>query len=163
MKTIKIVWEINKDTFSSFCDQILECEDQEIKIMINSEWWDLSQCFAIIDLALASKKRISTTWIWDLHSCWFLLFLLWEERVITNNTSILCHQFSRGNYWKYNELVATNNEVENTWERMVRYIGFRTWLKNKVIKETLLPTHDVWLDSTQALELNIATKVLSFY
>ena len=163
MKAIKIIGEINKDSSSTFCDQILECEDNEIDIIINSEWGDLNQCFAMIDIALASKKRIKTIWIGDLHSCWFLLFLLWDERIITNNTSILCHQFSRGNYGKYNELLAQNAEVENTWERMTRYIASRTWLKNKVIRETLLPTHDVWLNSDQAKELNIATNVLSFY
>lgn len=163
MKTIKIVWEINKSAFNSFCEEILECEDQEINLIINSEWWDLNQCFAIIDLALSSKKKIKTIWLWDLQSCWFLLFLLGEERVITSNTSILCHQFSRGNYGKYNELLAQSKELENTRERMTRYIHARTWLKAKVIKEVLLPTHDVWLSSSEALEYNIATEVFNFY
>ena len=66
---------------------------------------------------------------------------------------------SRGSYGKEHELFATVKEFELTTKRMITHYKKCTGLTEKLIREKLLPPHDVWLDANQAKKLGICDKI----
>jgi len=78
---------------------------------------------------------------------------------LTPNTSIMSHQYTWGTYGKEHELFSTVKEYELTTERMIKHYKKCTKLKEKQIRQYLLPPHDVWLSAKQAKKLGICDKI----
>jgi ATP-dependent Clp protease protease subunit len=80
-------------------------------------------------------------------------------RILTPNTSILSHQYSWGSDGKHHELFAITKEFGLAQERMIAHYKESTGLTEDQIKSSLLPPHDVWLSSAEALDLGICDYV----
>jgi ATP-dependent Clp protease protease subunit len=130
---------------------------KELILSICSEGGDMSAAFALIDVMRSSTVAIKTVGLGQIASAGLLIFLAGTpgRRTLTPNTSILSHQFSWGSDGKAHELFATMREFELTQKRMVQHYKDCTGLDDDVVKAKLLPPHDVWLDATEALQLNI--------
>jgi ATP-dependent Clp protease, protease subunit len=145
---------------------ILEANLQENKpdhltLIINSPGGQVASAFAIIDVMRGSSIPVHTVGLGEIASCGLLTFIAGAKghRILTPNTSILSHQFSWGTGGKEHELFATVKEFELTASRLVAHYKKCTGLSEKVIREKLLPPHDVWLDAKEALKLNICDAV----
>ena len=122
---------------------------KELTLGICSPGGDLNACFALIDVMKGSRIPIKTIGMGMIASCGLLMFISGTKgkRILTPNTSILSHQF------------ATVKEFELTTKRMITHYKKCTGLTEKLIREKLLPPHDVWLDSNQAKKLGICDKI----
>ena len=134
---------------------------KELTLGICSPGGDLNACFALIDVIKGSRIPIKTIGMGMIASCGLLMFISGTKgkRILTPNTSILSHQYSWGSYGKEHELFATVKEFELTTKRMITHYKKCTGLTEKLIREKLLPPHDVWLDSNQAKKLGICDKI----
>jgi ATP-dependent Clp protease, protease subunit len=134
---------------------------QELLLMICSEGGDMSAAFALIDVMRSSTIPIKTVGLGQIASAGLMIFLTGTKgrRVLTPNTSIMSHQFSWGSDGKAHELFATVREFELTQTRILNHYRICTGLTDKKIKEALLPPHDVYLSSQEALQLNICDAV----
>jgi ATP-dependent Clp protease protease subunit len=134
---------------------------KELTLGICSPGGDLNACFALIDVMKGSRIPIKTIGMGMIASCGLLMFISGTKgkRILTPNTSILSHQYSWGSYGKEHELFATVKEFELTTKRMITHYKKCTGLTEKIIREKLLPPHDVWLDSNQAKKLGICDKI----
>ena len=134
---------------------------KELTLGICSPGGDLNACFALIDVMKGSRIPIKTIGMGMIASCGLLMFISGTKgkRILTPNTSILSHQYSWGSYGKEHELFATVKEFELTTKRMITHYKKCTGLTEKLIREKLLPPHDVWLDSNQAKKLGICDKI----
>jgi ATP-dependent Clp protease protease subunit len=134
---------------------------KELTLGICSPGGDLNACFALIDVMKGSRIPIKTIGMGMIASCGLLMFISGTKgkRILTPNTSILSHQYSWGSYGKEHELFATVKEFELTTKRMITHYKKCTGLTEKLIREKLLPPHDVWLDANQAKKLGICDKI----
>lgn len=134
---------------------------KELLLMLCSEGGDMSSAFALIDVMRSSRVPVKTVGLGQIASAALMIFLAGApgRRVLTPNTSILSHQFNWGSDGKAHELFATIKEFELTQQRMLALYQQCTGLSEEVIRQKLLPPHDVWLDAQEALSLNICDHV----
>jgi ATP-dependent Clp protease protease subunit len=165
--------EINIESTSDAIQYIVErnsnFQDQkdrtEIRMLINSVGGDLCSGFALIDIMKGSEIDISTFGLGTIASAGLAIFMAGKKgkRYITQNTSILSHQFSWGSFGKEHELYARNKEFELTTQRMLAHYKKCTGLNEKKVREILLPSHDVWLSAEEAVRYGIADKIVEWY
>lgn len=137
----------------------------EITLVINSPGGSVHAAFALIDTMKGSAIPIKTVGLGLIASCGILTFMAGTKgkRLITPNTSILSHQYSWGSQGKEHELFARVREYELSTERMIEHYKKCTGLKEKQIREVLLPPQDVWLSAEDAVKYGIADKVVNTY
>ena len=159
--------EVTQETMKPLIDWIIsenfnrEKKKKELTLGICSPGGDLNACFALIDIMKGSKIPIRTIGMGMIASCGLLMFISGTKgrRVLTPNTSILSHQYSWGSFGKEHELFAAVKEFDLTTSRLLSHYKKCTGLSEKVIREKLLPPHDVWLDSKQAKKLGLCDSV----
>jgi ATP-dependent Clp protease protease subunit len=125
--------------------------------MICSEGGSMEDAFALIDVIKSSSIPVKTVGLGSIASCGLLIFLAGSpgRRILTPNTSILSHQYSWGSEGKHHELWAMTKEFGLAQTRMIQHYQETTGLSEAVIREKLLPAHDVYLSAEEALELGI--------
>ena len=159
--------EVSMETMSPIINWIVasnftkEKQHKELTLGICSPGGDLNACFALLDVMMGSKIPIRTIGMGMIASCGLLMFITGTKgkRILTPNTSILSHQYTWGSFGKEHELFATVKEFDLTTNRLLTHYKKCTGLSEKVIREKLLPPHDVWLDSNQAKKLGLCDKV----
>lgn len=157
--------DVTQDSVRNPIEWILEKNIQgELKhltLVINSYGGDLNSAFALIDIMRGSKIPIYTVGLGIVASAGLSIFMTGKKgfRVLTPNTSILSHQYTWGTFGKEHELFAAQKEFDLTTERVIRHYQKCTSLEKKKIKKYLLPPHDVWLSSKEALKLGICDEV----
>lgn len=136
----------------------------ELQLVICSNGGDTSAAFALIDIMRSSRVPIKTVGLGVIASAGLLVFIAGTRgrRFLTPNTSILSHQFSWWSEGKVHELIAQVKEYQLLHRRMVEHYKICTGLDLDKIKEKLLPPEDVYLDSQEALALNLCDYVAEF-
>ena len=162
--------DVTVDSMSPLIDWILSSnlkdkKPKELTLGICSRGGDLNACFALVDVMKGSKIPIKTVGLGMIASCGLLMFISGTKgkRVLTPNTSILSHQYSWGSIGKEHELFARVRELELTTEQMINHYKKCTGLKEKDIREYLLPPHDVWLSAKEAKKLGLCDNVSQIY
>lgn len=138
---------------------------KELTLVINSPGGSVHAAFALIDVMKGSAIPIKTVGLGLIASCGILTFMSGKKgsRILTPNTSILSHQYSWGSGGKEHELFARVREFELSTERMLEHYKKCTGLKEKVIREVLLPPQDVWLSAKEAVKYGIADEIKAVY
>jgi len=159
--------EVSMETMNPIINWIIsanfakEKQHKELTLGICSPGGDLNACFALLDVMMGSKIPIRTIGMGMIASCGLLIFITGTKgkRILTPNTSILSHQYSWGSWGKEHELFARIKEFDLTSTRLLRHYIKCTKLKEKEIREKLMPPHDVWLDAKEAKKLGLCDKV----
>lgn len=135
-----------------------------IKMIINSPGGDVASTFALIDTIRGSKIPVYTYGLGEIASCGLLTFISGKKghRYITENTSILSHQYTSVAYGKEHELMSRIKEFNNITQRTMDHYKLCTGLSTKDIKKYLLPPEDVWLTAKQAIKFGIADHIIDF-
>ena len=135
-----------------------EKQHKELTLGICSPGGDLNACFALLDVMMGSKIPIRTIGMGMIASCGLLMFITGTKgkRILTPNTSILSHQYSWGSWGKEHELFARVKEFDLTTIRLMNHYKKCTGMKEKDIREKLMPAHDVW--SVSYTHLTLPTK-----
>jgi ATP-dependent Clp protease, protease subunit len=161
--------EINTETAQSTVEWILgmnyteENKPEVLTMMINSPGGELAAAWAIIDVMRGSSIPIRTVGVGEIASAGLMIFAAGTKgmRVLSENTSIMSHQYSTGMGGKYHELLAVQKEHSNIQERMVKYFKKTTDMTEANINKYLLPSHDVWLTAEEAKHLGLCDEVKS--
>lgn len=134
-----------------------ECTWDYMTLIVNSAGGYITDGFALIDVMFGSRIPIRTVGIGMIASMGLQIFLAGEQgnRMLTPNCMILSHQFAGGMYGKEHELVASQVEIENLSEIVIRHYKRTTGLSTADVKKYLLPAEDVWLTATQAKKYGI--------
>lgn len=159
--------EINHDTIKPVVEWILhenyvsKKKHKELLLMICSDGGEMEPAFALIDVMSSSNIPIKTVGLGQIASAALMIFISGSpgRRILTPNTSILSHQFSWGSDGKAHELFATIKEFELCQKRMVALYKRTTGLSEDVLKQSLLPAHDVWLSAEEALQYHICDAI----
>lgn len=138
---------------------------KNLTLVINSPGGSVHACFALIDTMKTSAIPVHTMGLGLIASCGILTFMAGEKghRSITQNTSIMSHQYSWGSVGKEHELFGRMREYELSSERMLEHYKKCTGLSEAKIRKHLLPETDVWLSAEEAVQYGIADKIVETY
>jgi ATP-dependent Clp protease protease subunit len=137
-------------------------ESKLLTLYINSTGGDLYQAFALIDIMRSSHHPIRTIGIGSVMSSAFLIFASGSqgERIIAENTGLMCHQYSDEVGGKHHDLKASLKEGENCNNKMLEILKNSTGLTAAKVRAKLLKETDVYLTAQEAVELNAADHIL---
>ena len=134
---------------------------KHITLIVNSEGGDLNSAFAIIDVIKHSAVPVHTLGLGQISSSGLMIFMAGApgHRSLTQNTSIMSHQWSGVVGGKLHELMSAQEDFKQTTQRVMNHYQRCSQLTSEQIMATLLPAHDVFLTATQAVQLGIADKI----
>lgn len=154
--------DITNESCRACIEWILTCNFAEerpsqLTLIICSQGGDLLSCFALIDVIRGSSIPVATIGIGGVASAGTFLLMSGHKgmRILTPNTSVMSHQFNGGSLGKEHELFAIVKEFSLTSERIIGHYKKCTGLSEKVIKDKLLPSQDVYLTAEEAVEYGI--------
>lgn len=135
-----------------------------LTLVINSPGGSVVDAFAIIDIMNSSHLPIHTVGLGEVCSAGFATFISGAKghRILTPNTTIMSHQFSWGSRGKEHDLISHQKAVGLLGKRMIEHYKKCTGLSEKVVREKLLPSSDVWLSSSEAKKLGVCDIVKEF-
>jgi len=136
--------------------------NEPLTLYINSDGGNLPDAFALIDVMRMSKVPIRTIGIGSVCSSAFLIFAAGTKghRLIGQNTTVMCHQFTESSEGKFHDLKTKLKENQRMNDRMVSLLVECSNLIEREVKTKLLPPSDVWLSANELVELGIADSIL---
>jgi len=158
--------DVTQDSCRACIEWILECnfaeeKPKQLTLLICSQGGDLLSCFALIDVMRGSSIPIATVGIGGVASAGTFLLMSGSKgkRILTPNTSVMSHQFSGGSLGKEHELFAIVKEFNLASERIVSHFKKCTGLSEKIIRDELLPPHDIYLTAQEAIDYGIVDQI----
>lgn len=142
-----------------------ERRPEVIHLYINSPGGAVHSAFHLIDVIKQSEIPVYTYGMGLIASCGVLLMMAGEKghRYVTQNTSIMTHQYSWGSRGKEHELMAIVKEFELYTDRMIKHYEKCTGNNEAYIRKHLLPESDVWLTPEEAVKHGIADTIITTY
>jgi ATP-dependent Clp protease protease subunit len=135
--------------------------DKTLTLYINSQGGDVYEAFGLIDVMRSSTLPIRTVGYGSVMSAGFMIFTCGKERYIAPNAGIMCHQFSSiEDVGKYHDIKATRKETDRVNKAMMDLLKTNTGLDGRVVKNKLLPAHDVYLTAEEMINLGAADYIL---
>lgn len=141
----------------------LNSNNKILTLYINSQGGDLYEALGLIDVMTASRLPIRTIGYGSIMSAAFLIFVNGSsgDRYLAQNAGIMCHQFSSTeDVGKYHDIKATRKETDRLNKAMYQCLKDATGLDGRVVKNKLLPAHDVYLTAEEMIELGAADYIL---
>jgi ATP-dependent Clp protease protease subunit len=132
-----------------------------LNLMLCTPGGDLHAAFALIDVMRGSKIPVRTIGIGQIASAGLLIFIAGQKnmRILTENTSILSHQYSAGSIGKEHELLAAVREFDLITGRVIKHYKKFSKLDEKSIRKYLLPPQDIWLSADEAVKYGLADEI----
>lgn len=126
---------------------------------------EVASAFQLIDTMKYSRIPVSTIATGQAASCGVLTLMagVKGKRYITENTTIMSHQYSWGSKGKEHELMAKMKAYDFSTERMLNHYKKCTGKSESYIRKNLLSETDHWLSPKEAVRHGIADKVLDIY
>jgi ATP-dependent Clp protease protease subunit len=143
-------------------ENLSNSDNKLLTLYINSYGGDLYQTFALIDMMRTSCHPIRTIGIGAVMSAAFLILASGSpgERIVAQNTGLMCHQYSDEVEGKHHDLKASLKEGENCNGKMLEILKKTTGLTAAKVRAKLLRETDVFLTAQEAVELNIVDYIL---
>ena len=138
---------------------------EAIKLYINSPGGAVHSAFHLIDMMKQSRIPVHTIAMGLAASCGCLTLMAGAKghRYITQNTSVMSHQYAWGSGGKEHELYGKIKEFEMSSKRMIDHYKKCTGKSEKYIRQHLLPETDQWLSPEEVIKHGIADKIVETY
>lgn len=134
-----------------------------ITLVINSPGGSVHSAFQLIDAMMMSDVPVNTIGHGLVASCGVLTIMAGKRRMLTQNTSVMSHQYSWGSKGKEHELHAMVKEFDLAGDRMVNHYRKFTKKTEKYIRKNLLHATDEWLTPDECVKHNIVDEVIDTY
>jgi len=159
---------IDENMYKEFQKKIMYLQTldelREIEILINSKGGDLGDTFAICDYIEWAKqkgKMIRTVSLGYAHSGAFMILICGNTRIITKNTTLLCHRFYGERCGDHAELIAMRKADDFLYDRMIEHIKKNTKLKTKKkIEEIALRESDAYFTPKEAMKYGFVDQII---
>lgn len=133
-----------------------------INLFIDTDGGDLSCAFKLIDVIRMSEIPIRTIGLGKVASAGLLIFMSGDERVFSENASILSHQatYNASNYSIKVSDSSHQQEFKHIMSRILKTYVRYSGKDEKYIKKHLLKDNDVYLSAEEAITHGLADSVL---
>ena len=140
-------------------------QPEAIKLYINSPGGSVHSAFHLIDVMKQSTIPVHTIAMGLAASCGVLTLMsgVKGHRYITQNTSVMSHQYAWGSKGKEHELYGIVKEFELSSGRMIDHYKKCTGKNEKYIRKHLLPETDQWLSPEETIKHGIADHIVTTY
>ena len=167
--TIILCGDVNTENMKQVSIDLLEVDNNpkadydHINMILNSPGGGCRDGFMLIDIIGMCRHAIHITGLGICASMGFMILCSGTKgfRKITNNTTLMCHQFSWGTVGKRHELVSARKQEDILHERLVSHLVKHTNLDKKGVEKYLLPETDVWLTPDHAIEYGIVDEIIN--
>lgn len=160
--TFILFGQIDLDVAASTVEWILNNNSLDeppevLNLLINSPGGDLYAAWSIIDMIQGSSIPVRTIGLGQIASAGLLIFISGHPglRTLSENCSIMSHQYYWGVEGKHHELLAVQKEYTLTQTRLSNHFTKTCGLNKKDIDKYLMPPHDVYLSATEAQRLGL--------
>ena len=153
---------INKDLLNLIAQDEKDSDEkknfspQPIKIFINSFGGSVYDAWSLIDIMLRSETPIYTYCTGYAMSAGFLIFLAGHKRYATQNSTMLYHQLSAGNWNKILDLEQNLEEYKRLHDDIEKYVSERTSINKSTLEENKQKKKDWYIHSEDFEKYNIA-------
>lgn len=132
-----------------------------LTLLINTPGGDLSAAFGLIEVMQGSRIPVRTVGLGEICSAGLLISMSGAKghRILTPTCSIMSHHFSTGVSGNFHELLNAQKELNFTNHRMVSQYMKCTGLTEEEVMEKLIPSRDVFLSPSEAIELGLADEI----
>lgn len=167
-----LIGEVNEDNVTPLVASILEynlmSENQQpdhITLFINSPGGLLCSAYHLIDTIKSSNIPVVTVGMGEVASAALMILMTGTKghRLISENASIMSHQYSRGIGGKEHEIVAAAKEVSLDTQRIITHYRKCTKKSEAYIRKHLLPQSDCYLTPEEAVKHGVADQILNIY
>lgn len=148
-----------KDVIEWILEENLRAKHARLILIITSGGGHVFPAFAVVDAMRGSKIPVDTLGLGYIASAALGIFIYGARRAVTENTYILCHQWSGGKYGKQHELIAGRKEEDWLKERFIDMYTRRSKLTRKQVSELLLGPSDTFLTAKEALSYGLADEI----
>jgi len=152
-----IFGEINDNTVLPVVAQILEYNywpehlaPESIELHLNTPGGDLFSALHLLDVMQQSRIPVNVTGFGLVASAGVILLMSGNKRLVTENTTLMSHQFSTGSFGKEHELLGMVKEYERISSKILGIYQRYTGKTKAYIKRNLLGPTDVWLSPEEA-------------
>lgn len=161
---------IYPETTNPIADFILRANlDDEIdldviNLFIDTEGGDMHSAFRLIDAMNMSDIPIRTIGWGKVASAGLLIFMAGDERVISENCSVLSHNatFNAARYTVKVDDFSHQQEFKFILQRIMRLYTNCSGQDERYIKKHLLRNNDVYISAEDAIKHGIADKLIPF-
>lgn len=142
-------------------DANLEGKHPNLHLIINSVGGNLTSAWALIDFMSTSRIPISTYGVGQSISAGLLILMSGSNgnRYVSENISIMSHQFEAGYDDSYHNINSMSLEYKNTHKRYFNHYIKCTGLAPKIVNKNLLSSTNRWLTADEALKFNLIDKI----
>jgi len=137
--------------------------NQPIHLMINSGGGSVTAAWQICDIMDCIATPVFTIGVGTVASAALAIFINGQRghRILSDKTSVMSHQYTWGVEGKYKDLIHTQQEFGNIYERLEKHYTRNTQLSKEFVRKKLL-SDDCWLTATQAKSLKLTDHVIDF-
>jgi ATP-dependent Clp protease, protease subunit len=149
---IRYIWAWNN---------IPECQDSPLTLIVNSNGGDLNDAFAIVDAIRISKAPVHTLAIGKACSSGLIIAMSGTHghREIARNTCVMSHQYQTTFDGKVHEWQGLNRGFAITNQQVIEHYMEHTGLSKKAVQRKLLPATDIWITPTEAVALGLFDRI----
>jgi len=164
-----LIGEVEDDSVQPIIMAIMEYnlmakEDQPGKLVlfINSPGGFVSSAYHLIDTIKQSTIPVATIGTGEIASAGVMLLMAGTKgnRFITENCSVMSHQFSRGVVGKEHEIAAASKDFQLDTARMVNHYRKCTGKSVSYIRKHLLQQSDCFFSPDEAVTHGIVDEVI---
>jgi ATP-dependent Clp protease, protease subunit len=136
---------------------------QPIHLMINSGGGSVTAAWQICDIMDCIATPVYTIGVGTVASAALAIFINGQRghRILSDKTSVMSHQYTWGIEGKYKDLVHTQEEFGNIYQRLEKHYTRNTKLSAEFVRKKLL-SDDCWLTAEQAKKLQLTDHVIDF-
>lgn len=137
--------------------------NQPIHLMINSGGGSVTAAWQICDIMDCIATPVFTIGVGTVASAALAIFINGQRgnRILSDKTSVMSHQYTWGIEGKYKDLVHTQEEFGNIYARLEKHYTRNTKLSADFVRKKLL-SDDCWLTAEQAKKLQLTDHVIDF-
>jgi len=137
--------------------------NQPIHLMINSGGGSVTAAWQICDIMDCIATPVFTIGVGTVASAALAIFINGQRghRILSDKTSVMSHQYTWGVEGKYKDLIHTQQEFGNIYERLEKHYTRNTKLSKEFVRKKLL-SDDCWLTAEQAKSLKLTDHVIDF-
>ena len=136
---------------------------QPIHLMINSGGGSVTAAWQICDIMDCISTPVFTIGTGSVASAALAIFINGARghRILSEKASVMSHQYTWGIEGKYKDLVKTQKEFENIFDRLEQHYVRNTGLSPTYIRKHLL-SDDCWLTANESIKYKLADSVIDF-